>query len=315
MSILQCLTQCIHAIDSHLSMLPSEPIIAPEHYRMQCALTSRNPNRFGDRVRNPVQQHAVAIFGLALGLLIGIEATACAQSAFWEATLGKKQPLLVSTPATGPWALKHPFDPEKFGQTRGFAPGLGRRGLGDATGMILLITSTLSQDMLQCIQQIDRIADPDRTSRDPSDPESSASLAKLGNRSLDAYVHHIDSNGAQLGGFTIDQLADRIARLQELAETYSLKHASMGIAANGSLERVGLNEKCDAVLIYVSALPLPQPLQQPGEPNASNPSPPKPNQTEGRVVWYRCIRRDEFQATHQKKLIEELIEAIASDTP
>jgi hypothetical protein len=165
--------------------------------------------------------------------------------------------------------------------------------------------------MLQFIQRIDRIADPDRTSRDPSDPESSPSLSKLGNRSLDAYVHYIDSNGAQLGGFTIDQMTDRIARLQELAETYSLKHASMGIAANGSLERVGLNEKCDAVLVYVSAQPLPQSGGSP----ASNPPPTKPNQTEGRVVWYQCIRRDELQATHQKNLIEGLIEAIASDTP
>ncbi|MFN7730255.1 MAG: hypothetical protein ACK5OB_00020 [Pirellula sp.] len=272
-------------------------------------------NLFGSHGRRFVIPHTIAILWLVLGFLVGIEATARAQSEFWEATLGKKQPLLVSTPATGPWALKRPFDPEKFGQTRGTAPGLGRRGLGDATGMVMLITSTLSQDMLEFIQGMDRIADPDRTSRDPSEPESSASLSKLGNRSLDAYVHHIDSNGAQLGGFTIDQIADRIARLQELAETYSLKHVSMGIAANGSLERVGLNEKCDAVLIYVSAQPLPQPLPESGEPNASNPSPPKPNQTEGRVVWYRCIRRDEFQATHQKKLIEELIEAIASDTP
>ena len=277
----------------------------------------KRPNRirFGSHSHGFVNPRPIAILALALSLLIGFEVSAHAQSEFWEATLGKKQPLLISTPATGPWALKRPFDPEKFGQTRGTAPGLGRRGLGDATGMVMLITSTLSQDMLQFIQGIDRIADPDRTSRDPSEPESSASLSKLGNRSLDAYVHYIDSNGAQLGGFTIDQIADRIARLQELAETYSLKHVSMGIAANGSLERVGLNEKCDAVLIYVSAQPLPQPLPEPGEPNASNPPPPKPNQTEGRVVWYRCIRRDEFQASHQKNLIDELFEAIASDTP
>lgn len=300
-----------HYVALPRALLQSDLSLALKSDTMHQSLKVLDCDRFDLHVPGFFNPRPIALLALALGLLVAVEATAQAPSEFWEATLGKKQPLLISTPATGPWALKHPFDPEKFGRTRGFAPGLGRRGLGDATGMVMLITSTLSQDMMQFIERIDRIADPDRTSRDPSDPEVSPSLTKLGKRQLDAYVHYLDSNGAQLGGFTADQLAERIARLQELAESHSLKHASMGIAANGALERVGLNDLGDAVLIYVSAQPLPQSAGSP----ESNPSEPKPNQIEGRVAWYRCIRRDAMQETEQKTLIEGLIEAIASDTP
>ncbi len=41
----------------------------------------------------------------------------------WKSFLGKKAPVSVSTPATGFWAEKYPFDSTTFGKVRGHCPG------------------------------------------------------------------------------------------------------------------------------------------------------------------------------------------------
>jgi hypothetical protein len=200
-----------------------------------------------------------------------------AQSSYWEPYLGKRAPVHVSTPAFGPWAKKHPFDPDKFGQLRGSSPSTSSK-----SSVIVLYTTTLSKEMMLAVRKIDAILEKEHETINGSEP------------SIDAYIHFLDSKGAQLGGYTAEELSDRIARIQEIAAENDLSHVSIGIAANASPERVGLNSEVDGVLVFVS--------------------PETGKGKTGNVVWYTTLKSNALDDSSIEEWSKQLQEAIQRST-
>jgi len=147
----------------------------------------------------------------------------------WAELLGKRAPVSVTTPATGPWAAKYPFVPEKFGLTRGFSPGTSAK-----TDCILIYTRTLSPEFLSLAKRIEAII---------------TEVPRLES----SFVHLFDEKGAQEGGYTADEVVTRIAAIQELANMHQISRLSIGIAANSSGRNVGLVGDCDLVVVLLSA--------------------------------------------------------------
>lgn len=147
----------------------------------------------------------------------------------WADYLGKGAPVCVTTPASGPWAAKYPFDPEKFGLIRGFSPGTSAK-----TDCIMIYTRTLSPAVLSLATRIEGIL-----SEAPG-LESS-------------YVHVFDGKGAQPGGYTADEVITRIAGIQALANEHQLNRLSIGIAANSSGKNAGLAGDRDLVVVFLAA--------------------------------------------------------------
>jgi hypothetical protein len=147
----------------------------------------------------------------------------------WTALLGKRAPVSVTTPASGPWAAKYPFNPQQFGLIRGFSPGTAAK-----TDCILIYTRSLSPAVLSLAKRIEAII-----SETPS-LESS-------------FVHLFDEKGAQRGGYTADEVVARIGEIQTLANKHQLTRLSIGIAANSSGKNVGLVGDRDLVVVLLAA--------------------------------------------------------------
>jgi hypothetical protein len=155
----------------------------------------------------------------------------------WKSFLGKKAPVSVSTPATGFWAEKYPFDSSAFGKVRGHCPAASMSGSG-----IMVYARQLNPQVLAALERIN---------------ESLASHSDM----TQSYVNLFDSKGAQFGGYTADEVSARIAELQKIAADHKLTHLSIGIAANGSdghAARCGLDKTHDLVVVFLKANPDPK---------------------------------------------------------
>lgn len=146
----------------------------------------------------------------------------------WSAKVGKRAPVSVTTPASGPLAAKYPFDPQKFGLIKGYSPGTASK-----TDCIMIYTRTLSPPVITLATRIEAII-----SENPN-LESS-------------FLHVFDEKGAQAGGYSADEVVARIAEIQTLANTHTLTQLSIGIAANPSGTNVGLIDDCDLVVVFLA---------------------------------------------------------------
>ncbi len=203
--------------------------------------------------------------------------SAHAQSSYWEPYLGKRAPVQVSTPVFGPWAKKYPFDPDKYGKIRGFSPSSSSK-----SSLIVLYTTTLSKEMMLAVRKIEAILEKEHETKSGSES------------TVDAYIHFLDSKGAQQGGYTVEEVSDRIERIQEIAVENDLSHVSIGIAANASPERVGLNSEVDGVLVFVS--------------------PGTDDRTSGKVVWYQTLNSHTLNDSSIEEWAKQLQEAIQRTT-
>jgi hypothetical protein len=183
----------------------------------------------------------------------------------------------VSTPASGPWAKQYPFDPDKYGKIRGFSPSTSSK-----SSLIVLYTTTLSKEMMLAVQKIEAILKKERETKSG------------GESTVDAYIHFLDSKGAQLGGYTVEEVSDRIERIQEIAAENDLSHVSIGIAANASPERVGLSDEVDGVLVFVS--------------------PETGKGKTGNVVWYTTLKSNALDDSSIEEWAKHLQEAIQRTT-
>lgn len=147
----------------------------------------------------------------------------------WAEFLGKRAPVSVATPAAGPWATKHPFDPKTFGLTRGYSPGTSAK-----TDGIMIYTRTLSPVVLNLATRVEGII--------TETPRLESS-----------FVHLFDKKGAQYGGYSADEVVARIAEIQALANEHQLNRLSIGIAANSSGKNVGLVGDRDLVVVFLRA--------------------------------------------------------------
>ena len=121
--------------------------------------------------------------------------------------LGKALPLVVSTPATGAWNAKHPFDPTTFGKVRGHAPA-------NQISQLAIFIDGIDATVWKLLKQIE--------------------LLVAESNKEQCYVTLFDVRGAQVGGYQADELANRIAELQKLAKENQVERISLGIAANNS---------------------------------------------------------------------------------
>ncbi len=66
-------------------------------------------------------------------------------------------------------------------------------------------------------------------------------------------VYLFDTQGAQQGGYTSEELIQRIKEIQEISDKHKLNVLSIAIAANSSPKstaRVGLNDSHDVMIVY-----------------------------------------------------------------
>jgi hypothetical protein len=165
----------------------------------------------------------------------------CAQTSLadtvWKKHMGGRAPLSVSTPATGLWADEHPFDPKTFGTIRGFSPATGAKN-----AIVMVYVRSLNENTLNLLQAIDAVI-------------STQEDLKW------SYVQIFDEKGAQVGGYTADEILARIAGLKQIADDQKIKSLSLGLAANGlpkSAEQVGLNNDNDIVVAFLRKPPKPK---------------------------------------------------------
>jgi hypothetical protein len=162
-------------------------------------------------------------------LLSPVSRAQVASTDTWAEFLGKRAPVSVTTPASGPWAAKYPFDPQKFGLIKGFSPGTAAK-----TDGIMIYTRALSPVVLSLATRVEGII-----SENP--------------RLESSFVHLFDEKGAQLGGYNAEEVVARIAEIQALANEHQLNRLSIGIAANSSGKNVGLIGDRDLVVVLLAA--------------------------------------------------------------
>lgn len=141
-----------------------------------------------------------------------------------------KLPLVVSTPASGFWYKRHPFDPKLFAATRGFAPA--------------------SQVESKCVAVFIDGLDDERWARIKILDEL-LSQAEFGDQS---YVNIFDTKGAQLGGYTTSELEARLAEIREKAEQLKLEKISLGIAASTEptlKHKFGIDQHDDMTVLLI----------------------------------------------------------------
>lgn len=146
------------------------------------------------------------------------------KSSAWESLLNKRPPLIVATPATGSAAKEIPFDAQKFGKVRGTSPGTATK-----MACIMVYTTKLDERCIALIRKLDAVA---------------------GESKLEgSFVHVFDEKGAQVGGYTADEITARIKELEKVATDNKLKHISLGIAASPSAaSQVGLDDSHDVAV-------------------------------------------------------------------
>ncbi len=141
--------------------------------------------------------------------------------------IGQPLPLIVSTPVTGRWYEKYPFQIENFGKTRGHAPA------NQVTRLAIFIDG-LDEARWQWLKEIDNLlVEADRE---------------------ETFVTLFDAKGAQVGGFDALELQARIDELQKLTDAHKIEHLSIGVAANigqGNKSKAGLNESHNFAVILL----------------------------------------------------------------
>lgn len=146
----------------------------------------------------------------------------------WDALQGKRPPITVVTPASGPFAEQHPFQKESFGKTRGFCPANGAKG-----NAVMVYLRTLSPKNIAWLQRIEAAME--------SQPKWN-----------ETFVHVFDAKGAQVGGYSADELETRIAELRTIANQEKWERISVGVTANSAGDRVGLEDGCTLVVVLLT---------------------------------------------------------------
>lgn len=170
----------------------------------------------------------VTLTSLFLVLLLSRLSLAWQQPSGQTDLLGKPLPTMVSTPATGAWNAKHPFDPATFGKVRGYAPA-------NQVTRLAIFSDRLDENVWKCLKDIDQIL------KDSDQQE--------------CYVTVFDIKGAQLGGYQVDELSERISELKKLTTERQIKRLSIGIAANsspGNRAQVGLGAAGNVSIVLLT---------------------------------------------------------------
>jgi hypothetical protein len=174
----------------------------------------------------------------------------------WKDRIGERAPLSVTTPATGIWAAEYPFDPKKFGTIRGFSPATGAK-----KSIVMVYVRSLNANTIDLLRAID-------------------DLISTREELNWSYVQVFDEKGAQVGGYTADEILARITELKKISDEQNLKSLSLGLAANGSPKsaaQVGLDKDADIVVAFIR-----------------KPDGPKKSPV---VAWYRALHSETLNAT------------------
>ena len=148
----------------------------------------------------------------------------------WKDRIGERAPVSVTTPATGIWAAEYPFDPKKFGTIRGFSPATGAK-----KSIVMVYVRSLNANTIDLLRAID-------------------GLISTREELNWSYVQIFDEKGAQVGGYTADEILARITELKKISDEQNLKSLSLGLAANGSPKsaaQVGLDKDTDIVVAFI----------------------------------------------------------------
>lgn len=121
---------------------------------------------------------------------------------------GRSLPVISATAATGRWLERAAFNPETYGKTRGVSPATSREP------KVVLYTTTLSEDFFKIALAVDKFVG--------EHPELAWSFVQVS-----------DPRGAQLGGYTPEELAARLAQIKELVQQHGIQHLSFLVAAPG----------------------------------------------------------------------------------
>lgn len=196
------------------------------------------------RISNRIHSFVSKIVAFALFCFIGlwgtggVHAQAFAEAAdtgksandYWQRLVDKPLPLVVATTAAGPLKANYPFDPEKFGTTRGYCPSCRIR-----SNSIVIYTLELDEPVLLLLEALNK------------------HLVNT-NSAEESYLHVFDVKGAQLGGYTKTELVDRINQIENLVQSRRISHISVGIAANREVgSRMGLGVDRDTLVVLVRA--------------------------------------------------------------
>lgn len=134
--------------------------------------------------------------------------------------VGKPAIVCSATPASGLWAREYPFKAETYGLVRGISP------VTEQEPKIVLYTLTLNKDFLRLTAAVD------------------AFVAR--NKGLErSLVQVIDTQGAQRGGYSADELKARLAAIRKVAEDNKITHLSFVVSASNAAsfgKRLGLEE-------------------------------------------------------------------------
>jgi hypothetical protein len=187
--------------------------------------------------------------------------------------IGGRPFLEVATAASGSWAQWFPFNPQTFGTSSGQSPASARSRL------VLIYTRALDAKFLDLAGSIDALVEPHQ------ELEGSG-------------IYLFDKKGAQRGGYTADELTQRIQQIQEIAQAAKLKGLSIAIAANNSpatAAGVGINDEHDVTIVYVT--PGPQPA------------------TRGSIAWLRQVNTTDLTVASRAQMIAALQAQIAVGSP
>lgn len=121
---------------------------------------------------------------------------------------GRSLPVISATAATGRWLERAAFNPETFGKTRGVSPATSREP------KVVLYTSALSEDFFKIAAAVDKFVG--------EHPELAWSFVQVS-----------DPRGAQLGGYTPEELTARLAQIKEIVAQHGIQHLSFLVAAPG----------------------------------------------------------------------------------
>lgn len=117
-------------------------------------------------------------------------------------------PLIVAMPAYGPFEDKHPFNIDQYGKVRGYNP------IGTVKGKaVVLLTRNLDEGFFRMASALEE------------------QVVNNGNIS-EGLVVIIDEKGAQQGGYTVEEFAQRREQINKLAKNNKINHLSFFIASS-----------------------------------------------------------------------------------
>ncbi len=212
-----------------------------------------------------------AIIALMLcGLLYGTPAQGQPQGQVERVTLGKQFPLCVATAATGKWAKECPFNPAMFGKIRGY------NVLGRKSPQVVIGTLSLDSHFLRLAKAVDDFVGRHK--------ELEWSAIQVG-----------DTKGAQIGGYTADEIVQRMKELQNIARQNKLKHLSFVLSspnADGFSQRLGLTEGSNLLVALVAG-------------NADS--------KEGVVKWFAQRQSSQMSKQTTQEIIASLEKSVADN--